>query len=89
MKRVLLEVCGWGFIVLGIAGLFLPILQGILFLLVGLTILSVEHHWARRWIAKILERFPRAESGLKKFLGRHARHIPGLHAEPTSDKETV
>ena len=35
-KRILLLMVGWSFILLGIAGLFLPILQGVLFLLIGL-----------------------------------------------------
>jgi len=39
-KRFLLRLTGWAFILLGIAGIFLPILQGILFLLVGLYILG-------------------------------------------------
>ena len=39
MKRWGILVAGWAFILLGIAGLFLPVLQGILFLLIGLLIL--------------------------------------------------
>ena len=87
MKRALLEVTGWAFIALGIAGLFLPFLQGILFLLVGLTVLSVEHDWARRWIRKVLQRFPAAEQGLRRFLGKHSRHIPGMHSPAPDDQE--
>ena len=41
-KRVFIYILGWGFILLGIVGLFLPVLQGILFLLIGLLILSKE-----------------------------------------------
>jgi len=37
VKRLLALVVGWGFIALGIVGLFLPILQGVLFLLIGLS----------------------------------------------------
>ncbi len=40
-RRFLLWVAGWFCIFLGILGLFLPILQGILFLLIGLFILSL------------------------------------------------
>jgi uncharacterized protein len=61
-KRVALIVTGWFFIALGIIGLFLPILQGILFLLVGLVILSTEYHWARRLLGKLGTRFPRLHS---------------------------
>lgn len=40
-RRLLLWIVGWFCIFLGILGLFLPILQGILFLLIGLFILSL------------------------------------------------
>lgn len=39
---------GFGLIVLGVIGLFLPVLQGIAFILLGLLLLSREYHWARR-----------------------------------------
>ena len=58
-KRWLVLLTGWGFILLGIAGLFLPILQGILFLLIGLVILSSEYVWAHSLLAKLHNRFPK------------------------------
>ncbi len=51
-------IVGWSFIVLGVLGLFLPFLQGILFLLVGLIILSKHYAFARRWLDKLKHRFP-------------------------------
>jgi hypothetical protein len=39
LKRGAIHIAGWGFILLGIIGLVLPILQGILFILVGLLLL--------------------------------------------------
>jgi uncharacterized protein len=59
IKKVLVLVVGWGFILLGIAGLFLPVLQGILFLMIGLVILSTEYVWAHHLLAKIRSRFPK------------------------------
>jgi uncharacterized membrane protein YbaN (DUF454 family) len=50
---------GWAFILLGIAGLFLPVLQGILFLLIGLIILSSEYVWAHKLLARLKARFPK------------------------------
>ena len=38
IKKVGLLIIGWFFIALGILGLFLPFLQGILFILIGLAI---------------------------------------------------
>jgi uncharacterized membrane protein YbaN (DUF454 family) len=58
-KRVLVQMVGWAFILVGIAGLFLPVLQGVLFLLIGLMILSTEYVWAHHLLRKIRERFPR------------------------------
>lgn len=59
VKKALALVVGWAFIVLGIVGLFLPIMQGILFLMIGLTILSSEYVWAHHLLAKVRARFPR------------------------------
>lgn len=58
VKRFAVLVLGWMFILLGIAGLFLPILQGILFLLIGLVILSSEYVWAHHVLRKLRDRFP-------------------------------
>ncbi len=58
VKRLVVLVIGWGFILLGIAGLFLPVLQGILFLLIGLLILSTEYVWAHRLLQRLRQRFP-------------------------------
>jgi uncharacterized protein len=58
-KRWLVLLTGWGFILLGLAGLFLPILQGLLFLLIGLVILSSEYVWAHSLLAKLHNRFPK------------------------------
>jgi uncharacterized membrane protein YbaN (DUF454 family) len=61
LKRILVLMVGWGFILLGIAGLFLPILQGILFLLIGLGILSSEYVWAHRLLTRLRQKFPRLD----------------------------
>jgi uncharacterized membrane protein YbaN (DUF454 family) len=59
IKKALVLVVGWAFILLGIAGLFLPVLQGILFLMIGLIILSTEYVWAHHLLAKLRTRFPK------------------------------
>ena len=51
--RVLRLTAGWSLIVIGVIGLFLPVLQGILFLASGLAVLSTESRWARA----LLDRF--------------------------------
>jgi len=78
--RVAGIIVGWAFVVLGIVGLFLPILQGILFLVIGLLILSREYSWARNLISYFRKRFPKFDAVLKvaheKYghLIGHARH---------------
>lgn len=58
MKRVARQVVGWFFIAFGIVGLFLPILQGVLFLLVGMIILAPDVPLFRRILARLEERYP-------------------------------
>jgi uncharacterized protein len=58
LKRVGVLLLGWAFVLLGIVGLFLPVLQGILFLVIGLVILSSEYVWAHKLLHKLRSRFP-------------------------------
>jgi len=80
LKRAAVLVLGWAFILLGIVGLFLPILQGVVFLLIGLIILSSEYVWAHHLLAR-LRRYPavdrvivtateKAKSWMSRFSGR-------------------
>jgi uncharacterized membrane protein YbaN (DUF454 family) len=46
--RISRVVLGVAFLALGVVGLFLPFLQGILFMVIGLTLLSTESERARR-----------------------------------------
>jgi uncharacterized protein len=59
MKKILIHVVGWTFIALGIVGLVLPILQGILFICVGLLILSKEVPWADRMLIRLRKKYPK------------------------------
>ncbi len=57
-KRIAILALGWGFILLGIVGLVVPILQGFLFLLIGLALLSSESKTARRILERMRVRYP-------------------------------
>jgi uncharacterized protein len=70
LKRVALIIAGWMFLILGIAGLFLPVLPGVLFLLIGLSLLSAEYAWARRHISRLRRRFPAADRKLHGVLAK-------------------
>jgi uncharacterized membrane protein YbaN (DUF454 family) len=79
-KLVIVSIAGWGFILLGIVGLFLPVLQGVLFILVGLVILSSEYAWAHQWLTRLRERFPklgRAADEAAKRAGGWLRRLSG------------
>ncbi|WGF86201.1 PGPGW domain-containing protein [Marinivivus vitaminiproducens] len=58
VKSILWQIVGYGFLVLGILGIFLPILQGFLFLMVALVILSKHAPWARRLRDWLKARYP-------------------------------
>lgn len=79
-KRLLILVAGWFFIVLGIVGLVLPILQGILFLAIGSYLLSLESNWVRRKMLQLQRRYPKLGSTLDEArirAARYARRILG------------
>ncbi|MCP4329504.1 MAG: DUF454 domain-containing protein [Alphaproteobacteria bacterium] len=87
-KRAALLSLGWIFVLLGIAGLFLPILQGILFLLVGVYFLSLGSARARlvrqrvrRWLRqRYPERFARFETLEKQAMDWIRRRLAPLKA---------
>ena len=58
--KLILLILGWIFIVLGVLGLFLPILQGILFLLIGLVLLAQVSPRVRLLRIKLRQRYPKA-----------------------------
>ena len=67
--------------VLGVLGLFLPILQGILFLAIGMVLLSYESPWFKEKLTSVERRYPkygrqirearmRAMLLVRRFLGK-------------------
>ncbi|HXH50421.1 MAG TPA: PGPGW domain-containing protein [Terriglobia bacterium] len=85
-KRWLCLAAGWSFIALGVLGLILPFLQGVLFLLIGITILSAEYVWARKLLQKLRDRFPSLIGRLdaaKKRAGEWLRRIAATGNDST------
>jgi uncharacterized protein len=80
-KRILVLIVGWFFILLGIVGLFLPILQGILFILIGLAILSSEYAWAHHLLSKLRARFPKISAAADSASERAARWLRRIRGE--------
>jgi uncharacterized membrane protein YbaN (DUF454 family) len=85
IKRVLVLIVGWCFILLGIVGLFLPILQGVLFLLIGLIILSSEYVWAHHLLSKLRQRFPKISSTAEEAMARATRWLRRLSRQREGD----
>ncbi len=57
-KKIGILIIGWFFVGLGIIGIFLPILQGILFIMIGLAILSSRSQFVRSFLKHLEERYP-------------------------------
>lgn len=55
VKKVIKYIIGWSLIILGVVGLFLPVLQGIAFIIAGLVIL--ENKYILEWLKRIKERW--------------------------------
>jgi uncharacterized membrane protein YbaN (DUF454 family) len=58
VKGVVIWILGWFFIGLGILGLFLPFLQGVLFIMIGLAILSTRSRTIQRFLKVLENRYP-------------------------------
>lgn len=76
IKRIAIDTLGWLFVVMGLLGLILPFLQGILFLIMGIYILSLHSKFAHRELHKLKLRYPKIggridsfDHRLRKFLG--------------------
>jgi len=61
-RKFAILTLGYFFLAVGVVGIALPFLHGLLFLLLGLALLSQEVAWAGRVRDWIAERFPRAHS---------------------------
>ncbi|MBU0999014.1 hypothetical protein KKG24_01760 [Patescibacteria group bacterium] len=75
-KKVLILTAGIIFIILGILGLFLPILQGIIFLAIGFFLVSFYFPGIRPWVNEHLKKYPglfarieKIEAWMKKIIG--------------------
>ncbi|MDH3744581.1 MAG: PGPGW domain-containing protein [Acidobacteriota bacterium] len=68
--RILLFVVGWSLVLIGVAGLALPGIQGILTILVGAAVLSVASETVYRLLRTLLRRWPWAWDKIERFQHR-------------------
>jgi len=65
--RISVLTLGWLLILLGIVGLFLPILQGGLMLALGFALLSIGSQTMHLWFRSYMGRWPRIWKRLEKL----------------------
>lgn len=66
VKKILRWTAGIFFLILGTLGLFLPVLQGILFLCIGILLLSADVPLFRKWLYVLQKKLPVTKSPLQK-----------------------
>lgn len=85
MARIIL---GCGFLIFGVVGLFLPILQGVLFLTLGVVFLAPYVPCFRRLKLTLYWRFPPLRWKVDRLRRRvHSWLESGSRAAPSSESE--
>ncbi|OGC82851.1 hypothetical protein A3D68_02625 [Candidatus Adlerbacteria bacterium RIFCSPHIGHO2_02_FULL_52_17] len=72
-KRTVIFVLGILFLIFGVIGLVLPFLQGILFLAIGLMLLSLFSPTLREWLERHTRKYPKLHSAvlsIEQFIRR-------------------
>jgi len=78
LRQLALTIGGWSLILVGVAGLLLPVVPGIVFLTAGLAILPSRSAWARR----ILELGCVKNLTARKWLAYFHSHLGSSPAKP-------
>jgi hypothetical protein len=65
--RVVVLLVGWIVLLVGVAGLVLPGIQGVVTILLGAAILSVASDLAHQWMRKALQRWPKVWNRVEGF----------------------
>jgi ABC-type phosphate transport system auxiliary subunit len=90
VKRWFKVGAGWCLLVVGVAGLFLPVIQGLLCIAAGLTLLSTEYRWASvclEWVKRKIHRPKKEKSAQHR--PRTPTQIPASRAlgeDPPGEK---
>lgn len=66
-KHIFRLCAGWFFLLLGIIGLVLPILQGVLFIAIGAVLLAPDIPFFQRTLDRIKNRFPKLSEKIERF----------------------
>lgn len=79
--RVLVLSVGWFCILLGIAGIFLPVLQGGLLLAIGFALLSIGSQSVHLWTRRLFGRWPGLWKRLEKLRRKIHTRLHRRHGE--------
>jgi hypothetical protein len=79
VRRVVRHIAGWTLLFLGVAGLFLPVLQGWLFIALAALLLAPDVPLFGRLLDWIENRFPALRGSIHRARGRfgHRDRPPG------------
>ena len=75
LKKLVQLIAGWALLFLGVIGLFLPVLQGVLFIMLGLILLSWHMPWAERLLSRLRERFPKQHAAMHEWTEKTRRRL--------------
>jgi uncharacterized membrane protein YbaN (DUF454 family) len=75
---VLRYVAGIAFLILGVIGLFLPVLQGVLFIVLGLAVLFPRNRYVEQLIARARNRWPEQAARMDAWKERLRLFLQGL-----------
>lgn len=81
------KMAGWSLLVLGLIGLILPVMNGTIFLLLGIFVLREQHAWSQRALGWCHARWPARVDSLsaletrmldrcRSITGRLRQHFP-------------
>jgi len=85
--RITLSTVGWVLVLVGVAGLVLPGIQGILTMLLGAAVLSLGSETIYRWLRAGLARWPKLWRRMEGFRLRLHRRLSRLrrHRRPPTE----
>ena len=81
--RVITFIVGWSLLLVGVAGLALPGIQGVLTILIGAAVLSIASETVYRLLRRLFRRWP---GGWKRVKGFRQRIHGWLHRGPKAAK---
>lgn len=71
--KLFIAIAGWGLVVIGTVGLFLPPFPALLVLAIGLAMLARQSPRVRLVVGRLARRYPRLGAALDKARAKQAR----------------